>query len=88
MGRDLWQALARDFPRLYWRTRAGNPTAAWYLTVCDGMLRLPGWQVFWRGLAPSEVPAIAEHATSLEDDFPALTSLAISLLNDPAANTE
>ena len=28
VGRDLWQALSRDFPQLYWRTRIGNPTAA------------------------------------------------------------
>ncbi|MBI3206184.1 MAG: hypothetical protein HYZ29_31905 [Myxococcales bacterium] len=69
MGRDLWQAMARDFPALFWRTRADNSISAWYAAVCDGLQRLPGWHVFWRGLSPERVPQLVEHAAGLSDDF-------------------
>jgi acetylglutamate kinase len=69
MGRDLWQAMAREFPRLFWRTRATNPIASWYLTVSDGMLRLPDWHVFWRGIEPALIPRIVETAIAVGDDF-------------------
>jgi len=69
MGRDLWQALTRDFPRLFWRTRADNPIASWYASVCDGLIRLPRWHVFWRGLEPTLVPRVVEHSLSQGDDF-------------------
>ncbi len=69
MGRDLWQAIAREFPRMFWRTRATNPVSSWYLMVCDGMLRLSDWHVFWRGIGPELVPRIVEAALGIEDDF-------------------
>ena len=69
MGRDLWQAMSRDFPALFWRTRAENSISSWYATVCDGLVRLPGWHVFWRGLSPERVPQLVEHAVRLGDDF-------------------
>lgn len=69
MGRDLWQSIAREFPRLFWRTRSGNPIASWYLAVCDGMVRLPTWQVFWRGIEPELVPRVVECALGIGDDF-------------------
>lgn len=69
LGRDLWQVVEREFPRLFWRTRAENPIAAWYSTVCDGLVRTPRWHVFWRGLEPLLVPSIVAHAETLGDDF-------------------
>ena len=30
MGRDLWEALVRDHPALYWRSRVENPIQSWY----------------------------------------------------------
>jgi hypothetical protein len=69
LGRDLWQVVARDFPEMFWRTRADNPASAWYTSVCDGMCRLPRWHVFWRGIAPERVPEIVQHALALGDDF-------------------
>jgi acetylglutamate kinase len=69
MGRDLWQALSRDFPRLFWRTRAENPISAWYCSMCDGLMRMPGWHVFWRGVEPELVPRLVAHALARGDDF-------------------
>jgi acetylglutamate kinase len=69
LGRDLWQVVEREFPRMFWRTRAENPISAWYASVCDGLVRTPQWHVFWRGLEPESIPSIVEHARALGDDF-------------------
>lgn len=69
MGRDLWQAMNRDFPRLFWRTRPDNPIAAWYTSFSDGFVRLPRWQVFWRGLEAEHIPKVIELALARDDDF-------------------
>lgn len=69
IGNDLWQAMLRDFPRLYWRARSDNTITSWYQSVCDGMLRLPRWTVFWRGIEPSLVPELVARADALPSDF-------------------
>ena len=52
IGYDLWQAITRDFPSFFWRTRHDNPVLTWYLGVADGMARTARWYVLWRGLEP------------------------------------
>jgi acetylglutamate kinase len=69
MGRDLWQALVREFPRMFWRTRSNNPIAAWYATVSDGLIRMADWTVFWRAIEPSMIPGLVDFALTIEDDF-------------------
>ncbi|HMR04818.1 MAG TPA: hypothetical protein PKA88_03560 [Polyangiaceae bacterium] len=69
VGRDLWTHLTRDFPRLFWRTRADNPTRAWYVSVCDTMVRRERWHIFLRGTEPDQIPAAVRYAEALGDDF-------------------
>lgn len=69
IGNDLWQAMQRDFPALYWRTRAENPIGAWYTTVCDGMVRRKTWHVFWRGLDARHIPDLIADAEARPPDF-------------------
>jgi len=73
VGRDLWRAMDADLPRLYWRARVANPISAWYREQCEGAQRVRiddvDWFVFWRGLAPSELPAAIAYATSSTPDF-------------------
>ncbi len=71
MGRDLWTAISRDYPALYWRGRAENPIASWYATVCDGMVRLPEWNVYWRGIETRQIPDVIDAARSHPADFTA-----------------
>ncbi|MBX3128221.1 MAG: hypothetical protein KF718_15970 [Polyangiaceae bacterium] len=71
MGRDLWTRLTRELPRVFWRTRTGNPTQQWYVQMCDGFVRTPGWQLFWRDVASDQIPAMVEYAAGLADDFDA-----------------
>lgn len=69
IGRDLWQAISRDFPAFFWRARADNPIASWYATVCDGMARGPVWNVYWRGVPTTAIPAVIADAEKRPADF-------------------
>ncbi|MEZ4221759.1 MAG: hypothetical protein R3B13_12580 [Polyangiaceae bacterium] len=69
MGRDLWTLLCRDYQRLFWRTRADNPTRAWYAGVCDSMVKGREWHVFLRGIEPERIPDAVRYAEALGDDF-------------------
>jgi ribosomal protein S18 acetylase RimI-like enzyme len=62
IGRDLWQALAADYARIFWRARPGNPISAWYTKLCDGLMRFPEWSVYWKGLPPADVAAAVQWA--------------------------
>jgi acetylglutamate kinase len=77
IGNDLWQAILREFPRLYWRGRRDNPINTWYQSVSDGMVRLGEWNVFWRGIELDAIPEIAARAEALAPDF--LAPLAAAL---------
>lgn len=69
LGSEIWSLVTRDFPSFYWRSRPDNPITAWYTKNCDGLVRLPRWHVFWRGLAPENIPPAIAHALALQSDF-------------------
>ncbi len=45
LGAALWQLLRARFPRLYWRARAANPIAGWYLQQAHASFRRGEWIV-------------------------------------------
>jgi acetylglutamate kinase len=55
LGRDLWDQLAADHPKVYWRARAANPICEWYGKLADGLHKSGEWIVFWRGLPPQSL---------------------------------
>lgn len=69
IGRDLWEAVIRDHPRLYWRARPRNPITQWYQSQCDGMVRTPDWNIYWRGAAHEAIPRLIRAALELQPDF-------------------
>ena len=69
IGRDLWRALTSDYPTFYWRSKSDNPIASWYQEQCDGMVKLPGWRVYWRGLEAERIPAAVAAARAAPVDF-------------------
>jgi acetylglutamate kinase len=69
VGRDLWQALAADYARIFWRARARNPIDAWYVKLCDGLMRFPEWHVYWKGLPAQDVPAAVQWALAQPIDL-------------------
>ncbi len=70
IARDLWDALAAEHPVVFWRARPENPIHEWYAKLADGLLRLPGWVVYWRGLALERVPDAVHCALSRPVDLP------------------
>ena len=72
LGRAVWQVMREQVPRLFWRSRRGNPVNAFYFAECDGCLKQPRWKVFWYGYdALSEIAGCIEHCearpTTLEE---------------------
>ncbi len=50
LGRAVWQVMREETPRLFWRSRRGNPVNAFYFSEADGCVKQPDWKVFWYGL--------------------------------------
>jgi acetylglutamate kinase len=69
VGRDLWQCLTRDYPRLLWRADPHNLIASWYAKVCDGMQKGKHWNVYWIGLKDIEILEAIRYARTRERDF-------------------
>ena len=62
LGRAVWQVMRAQTPRLFWRSRRGNPVNPFYFAECDGCLNPPGWKVFWYGFDDlAAIAACAEH---------------------------
>ncbi len=50
LGRAVWQVMRDENPRLFWRSRHGNPVNPFYYSESDGCLKQEQWKVFWYGL--------------------------------------
>ncbi len=51
LGRAVWQVMRDENPRLFWRSRHGNPVNPFYYSESDGCFKQEQWKVFWYGLA-------------------------------------
>jgi GNAT superfamily N-acetyltransferase len=71
IGRDIWEVLVRHHAELFWRSRADNPIASWYLSLCDGMVRRSAWQVYFRGIPVELIPEAVAQAEKRGADFAA-----------------
>src|SRR5688500_8019446 len=62
LGRAVWQVMRDENPRLFWRSRRGNPVNAFYYAECDGCIKQEKWKVFWYGLEGfDEIAHCVEH---------------------------
>lgn len=50
LGRAMWEVMREDNPRLFWRSRRGNPVNEFYFANAEGARKEPGWTVFWYGI--------------------------------------
>ena len=50
LGRAVWQVMRAENPRLFWRSRHGNPVNPFYYAESDGSYKQPRWKVFWYGI--------------------------------------
>jgi len=62
LGRAVWQVMREQTPRLFWRSRRGNPVNAFYFAECDGCIKQPRWKVFWYGFSGfDDIARCVEH---------------------------
>ena len=62
LGRAVWQVMRDENPRLFWRSRRGNPVNPFYYAQSDGCIKQADWKVFWYGLDGfSEIEQCVEH---------------------------
>lgn len=69
IGRDLWQAMLAEHPRLFWRARPDNPVRSFYERQCDGRMRAGPWVVYSIGIAPEHFPDAIAFASGQPVDF-------------------
>ena len=69
IARDLWEALVAETPVVFWRARRTNPISEWYAKLCDGLMRIPGWTVYWKGLDPASIPSAIDWAAGQPVDI-------------------
>ncbi len=70
IARDLWDALAVESPVVFWRARPTNPIGDWYAKLADGLVRLPGWTIYWKGVPHAEIPAVVDWTLAQPVDIP------------------
>ncbi|GAB3385510.1 acetylglutamate kinase [Lysobacter fragariae] len=65
LGRAVWQVMRDENPRLFWRSRRGNPVNGFYFAESDGCIKEEKWKVFWYGLEGfAEIAHCVEHCRS------------------------
>jgi acetylglutamate kinase len=50
LGRAVWQLMRDAQPRLFWRSRRGNPVNSFYDVEADGSANQSRWRAYWYGL--------------------------------------
>lgn len=70
IARDLWDALAAESPSVFWRARPANPIGDWYAKLADGLVRLPDWTIYWKGVPPASIPAVVDFTLAQPIDVP------------------
>lgn len=71
LAQELWDAVCRDHPTFFWRSRNGNRVNHWYDRHADGRHRAAEWTVFWRGIDVTHLPALIAFCSARPSDFSA-----------------
>ena len=50
LGRAVWLVMREQNPRLFWRSRHGNPINHFYYAESDGCFKQERWKAFWYGM--------------------------------------
>ena len=62
LGRAVWQVMRDENPRLFWRSRNGNPVNHFYYSESGGCYKDERWKVFWYGIPEfDEIRWCVEH---------------------------
>jgi len=62
LGRAVWLVMREENPRLFWRSRHGNPINHFYYAESDGCYKQEKWKAFWYGMRDFEsIARCVEH---------------------------
>lgn len=62
LGRAVWQVMREETPRLFWRSRHGNPVNPFYYNESDGCFKQEDWRAFWYGISDfDDIRRCVEH---------------------------
>ncbi|KAF1710444.1 acetylglutamate kinase [Pseudoxanthomonas kalamensis DSM 18571] len=50
LGRAVWHVAQEENPKMFWRSRHGNPVNIFYYAESDGCYKQEKWKVFWYGI--------------------------------------
>jgi bifunctional N-acetylglutamate synthase/kinase len=66
VGGSLWQRIAKENQKLFWRARIENEVNPWYFARADGTYKTDEWIVFWYGIRDfKEIEACVHRALAL-----------------------
>ena len=66
LGRAVWQLMRDAQPRLFWRSRLGNPINAFYDAEAEGSVKQTTWRAYWYGLGDLDGDSIDTIRACLE----------------------
>ncbi|TXI47916.1 MAG: acetylglutamate kinase [Lysobacter sp.] len=66
LGRAVWQLMRDAQPRLFWRSRRGNPINSFYDAEADGSVKQSYWRAYWYGLGDVDGDGVATIRACLE----------------------
>ncbi|MGH7194885.1 MAG: hypothetical protein ACREJM_15325, partial [Candidatus Saccharimonadales bacterium] len=65
VGEGLWYCIAKDYPKIVWRSHVNNRYATWYHRHADIMKRSGEWILFGRGVDFAELEALEDELVAV-----------------------
>lgn len=65
VGEGLWYRIAKDYPKIVWRSHVNNRYATWYHRHADIMKRSGEWILFGRGVDFAELEALEDELVAV-----------------------
>ncbi len=65
VGESLWYCVAKDYPKIVWRSHVNNRYATWYHRHADIMKRSGEWILFGKGVDFAELEALEQELVSV-----------------------
>ncbi|QBG48380.1 hypothetical protein EGM51_13620 [Verrucomicrobia bacterium S94] len=66
---ELWREVHENHGALFWRSNVNNPFNSWYHKESNGHHHAGKWQIYWRGVDPSDISGIIAYCSARSEDF-------------------
>ena len=69
IGKKLWEHFAARSQKMVWRAKENNPINDFYLKNCEGLQKVHGWIIYWKGLTSTELREAIAYAVAKKATF-------------------